>query len=343
MLNLVFLKYVTVDELSKVLQEFTGENATMYSYAPANLLFILDSRRNMRRTMELIALFDSDTFANQRVRLFEVKNARPSNLVKDLENILKSISLNDKTSPVRFLPVDRINTLIAIAPNAGVFDTVEEWLRKLDIPVKITAGAVETYVYRVKYGRSDCLALALGQLFGGYGSGTVMDTAAATAGAPGGGYPVPTTGAGGYNGYGAGAFGGAGYGGGYNGGGYGGGLWRRLWRRRVREQWDEHRWQRRRLRGGEQLQRQFWRKRRLRQRHGHGFGHGRVWRRFSIRLSGVRWIRGPGAAPECYWTDAGGGRASERRSGRCQRSRSCRRRRIPAAFPSAAHRAESVG
>ena len=39
--------------------------------------------------MELIALFDSDTFANQRVRLFEVKNARPSDLVKDLENILK--------------------------------------------------------------------------------------------------------------------------------------------------------------------------------------------------------------------------------------------------------------
>src|SRR5438132_1320886 len=38
MLNLIFLKYVTVDELSKVLQEFTGENARLYSYAPANLL-----------------------------------------------------------------------------------------------------------------------------------------------------------------------------------------------------------------------------------------------------------------------------------------------------------------
>src|SRR5579863_466396 len=49
MLNLVFLKYVTVDELSKVLEPFIGENSRMYSYAPANLLFILDSRRNMRR------------------------------------------------------------------------------------------------------------------------------------------------------------------------------------------------------------------------------------------------------------------------------------------------------
>src|SRR5262249_31806124 len=102
-----------------------------------------------------------------RVHLFEVKNSRPSDLVKDLENILKSISLDSKTTTVKFLPVDRINTLIAVAPNPGVFDTIEDWLRKLDVPVKAVAGgALEMYVYHVKYGRSDCLAMALGQLFG---------------------------------------------------------------------------------------------------------------------------------------------------------------------------------
>ncbi|MGH9667978.1 MAG: hypothetical protein ACRD9L_26470, partial [Bryobacteraceae bacterium] len=54
MLNLVFLKYTTVDELAKVLDVFKGENAKIVTYAPANLLFLLDSRRNMRRTMELV-------------------------------------------------------------------------------------------------------------------------------------------------------------------------------------------------------------------------------------------------------------------------------------------------
>ncbi|MEQ1947362.1 MAG: type II secretion system secretin GspD [Bryobacteraceae bacterium] len=177
MLNLVFLKYVTVDELSKVLGEFVGENAKMYSYAPGNLLFVLDSRRNMRRTMDLIALFDSDTFANQRVRLFDVKNTRPSDLLKDLDAVLKAVSLDGKNTAVRFLPVDRINTLIAVAPNPGVFDTVEQWLKKLDVPVQVTAGGSnENYVYRVRYGRAECLAMALNQLFGympnsGYGGG----------------------------------------------------------------------------------------------------------------------------------------------------------------------------
>ena len=71
----------------------------MWSYAPANLLMIQDSRRNMHRLLQLISLFDNDAFANQRVRLFEIKNGRPSDLAKEMDGIMKSISLNEKTSP----------------------------------------------------------------------------------------------------------------------------------------------------------------------------------------------------------------------------------------------------
>ncbi len=171
MLNLVFLKYVTVEELSKVIDQFIGEGARTISYPPANLLFILDSHRNMRRTMDLIAMFDSDTLANQRVRLFEVKNGRPSDIAQELTTILKSMSLNEKSSTIKFLPVDRINTIIAVAPNPGAFDTVETWVRKLDVPIKSSGGAMDTYVYRVKYGRAECLGMSLMQLYGAFYGG----------------------------------------------------------------------------------------------------------------------------------------------------------------------------
>ena len=256
MLNLVFLKYTTVDELAKVLNEFIGENAKIISYSPVNLLFILDNRRNMKRTMELIQLFDSDQFANQRVHLFEVKNGKPTDLAKELDGIMKSISLNDKSSPVKFLPVDRINLLIGIAPNAGVFTTVEDWLKKLDIPVKVTAGTVDNYVYRVRYQRGECIAPALMMLYnpgmmgggmgyggggfggGGYGGGgggggggfgnnvqgnTGLGAAGGCGGSGGGGGMGGGGGFGGGFGGGGGGYGGFGGGGGYGGGGYGGG------------------------------------------------------------------------------------------------------------------------
>jgi general secretion pathway protein D len=166
-LNLVFLKYATVSELSKLLEKFLGEGATMISYDPANLLLILDNNRNMRRTMELISLFDSDALAGQRVRLFEVRNGSPTDISKELDTIFRSISLGEKVSPVKFMPLERINTIIAVAPNPGVFETVASWLEKLDVPVKAPVGSVDNYVYRVKYGQSDILASAIMQLYMG--------------------------------------------------------------------------------------------------------------------------------------------------------------------------------
>src|ERR1700722_15231121 len=165
MLNLVFLKYVTSSELVKVLQPFIGENASMYEYAPANLLLILDSRRNMRRTMDLVGMFDSDVLANQRVHVYEVKNGRPSDITKELENIVKSIALSDKT-PIKFLPIDRINSIIAVAPNPGVFNEVGKWLDKLDVPIQLAVGAINNYVYRVRYGDAQAISCSIQALYG---------------------------------------------------------------------------------------------------------------------------------------------------------------------------------
>lgn len=222
MLNLVFLKYTTAEELSKVLEPFNGEGAKMIPYGPANLLFILDSRRNMRRTMDLIALFDSDSMANQRVRLFDVKNSRPSDIAQELEKIIRSISLNEKSAPVKFLPVDRINTLVAIAQNPGVFDTIQTWLNKLDIPLKSSGTGMDNYVYRLKYQRADCLAMVIQQLYGGM-YGTYPGGAGMGMPNGGGDYGMPY--GGGYGGgFGGGGYGGGGYGGGRGGGGgYGSG------------------------------------------------------------------------------------------------------------------------
>ena len=167
MINLIFLKYATVGDVAKLLEPFVGEGARIFQYVPANMLLIMDSRRNMRRTMELISLFDSDTLASQRVRLFEVKNGSPSDIARELETILKTISLAEKASLVTFLPVDRLNLIIAIAPNPAVFEEVEKWLKKLDTEIQVTAGGIDNYLYRVKYGRAEVIATAIMGLYSG--------------------------------------------------------------------------------------------------------------------------------------------------------------------------------
>ena len=199
-LNLVFLKYATVAELTKLLQPFMGEGAAVTAYDPANLLLIQDNSRNMKRTMELIAMFDSDTFAGQRVRLFDIENSRPSDLKNELETVFKAYAFSEKNASVRFIPVDRINTIIAVAPNPGIFTEVESWIKKLDIAVKTVAGAVNNYVYRLKYGRAETVAMAIMALYTGNTAGL------ANLGSMAGNQNL-TAGGGGYGGMGVGGMG----------------------------------------------------------------------------------------------------------------------------------------
>jgi len=244
-LDLIFLKYTTAKEIETLITPFLGEGASHSTYDPANLLILQDNARSMKRTMQLIEMFDSDTLAGQRVRLFDITNSRPSDLVKDLETVFKAFALSDKGSAaVKFVPVDRINMVIAVAPNPGIFAEVKKWIDKFDVPVKITPGQTGNYVYRLKYARAEMIAMAIMALYTG-NIGALVNMAqqmnsnmfAAGIGMSGGGYGTMN---GGMNGYGSGgfgmnggmngyggmnggmnAYGGSGYGG-FSGGGYSG-------------------------------------------------------------------------------------------------------------------------
>jgi general secretion pathway protein D len=168
-LNLVFLRYMTSSEMVKILDPYKGDGGQITSYDPANLLIILDNSRNMKRTLDLINMFDSDSFAGQRVRAYDIKNRRPTDVKKELDDVFKAYSLNPGSksgAAVQFVPLDTINEILAVAPNPGVFTEVENWLAKLDVAAKVTAGSTENHVYHLNYQRAEVVGVVIGQLYG---------------------------------------------------------------------------------------------------------------------------------------------------------------------------------
>jgi len=211
-LNAIRLNYMSATDLAAVLEPFLGRGGKYAIVPQANTLMLLDNARNMRRTMELVALFDTPEMASQRMKLFEVKNSLAQTISAELGNIFGALSSgSEEAGGLQFLPLQRINSVLVVSSSPKMFDQVEEWVERLDKTVIV--GGVQNFVYRVQYGLATNLAFTLLQLYGagGYGGGY-------GGGGYGGGY-----GGGGFGGGYGGAFGGGLGGGGLGRGGYGGG------------------------------------------------------------------------------------------------------------------------
>lgn len=220
-LNLIFLKFTMADEMDKLLEPFMGEGARHTVYAPANLLLIEDNSRSMKRTLEMINMFDNDTFAGERVKLFDVAHSRPSDLVKQLDSIFKAYAYSDKNSAVHFIPIDSINTLLAVAPNPDVFGRVKDWIDKLDIEPKPNTSGTQFWTYRMNYQRAEVVAAAIMALFTGNATALMqmaasMNNSMTQAGMGMGGMGMGGVGMGMGSGYSAGGYG-SGYGSTYGG------------------------------------------------------------------------------------------------------------------------------
>lgn len=186
LLNVIRFSYTTAADIATVLEPFLGPGAVVQVVEQANLLLILDNSRNMRRTMELVGLFDTEEMTSQRMRLFPIENSLASSLASELSRVFAAFSFSESQAGIQFVPIERISSILVVTGNPSAFKEVEEWIEKLDQPV--TVGGVQTFVYRVQYGLAGQLAQTLMMLYSPIGFG--------------GGY------GGGYGGYGGGGFGG---------------------------------------------------------------------------------------------------------------------------------------
>ncbi len=192
-MNVVALRFVTAGDMSKILSSYLSEAGHIVTHEQGNILLITDTSRSMKRLMELVSLFDTDTLAQQRIRVFPVQNSQARELVKDLKDIFAAYALSEKNTAVRFLPIERINSILVVTGNPSVYQEVQQWIEKLDKPVR--RAGIQNFVYKVENGSAENLATVLSNLYGvgrapartpGFGTSTGLPAPGATGVSPGG-------------------------------------------------------------------------------------------------------------------------------------------------------------
>ena len=163
-IQIVRMRYVSAAEMSRLLNPYMSEGANIVAYEAGNILLISERRSNLRKLLEIIDIFDTNAFEGERVRLFPVKNTLAKDLIGDLRTIFAGYAFSETSSAIRFVAMDRINSVLVITPNSAVFAEVEKWLDRLDQPVA-TAG-IRNYVYNVNNGRASDIQAVIAELYG---------------------------------------------------------------------------------------------------------------------------------------------------------------------------------
>jgi general secretion pathway protein D len=167
-IQILSLKYIPVTEVSKMIKPFLSDGADIVEHPPNNILIIGDLASNVKKSVEIINLFDIDIFTDLRVRIYPITNGDVSEVAKEMERVFASFEISTKSGRgvgITFTPIIRINSLLVVSSIPNIFEKVEGWLKELDkIPTEGTKYSV--FVYYVQNMKAKDLGDVLKQAFG---------------------------------------------------------------------------------------------------------------------------------------------------------------------------------
>ena len=167
-IQIVSLKYIPATEASKLIKPFLSDGADIVEHPPHNILIISDVASNIKKSLDMLALFDIDIFTDTRVRIYPVFNADVTEVAKEMERIFSSFEVSTKSGRgvgITFTPITRINSLLVVSSIPSIFEKIEAWLRELDkIPGE--GSKLSVFVYYVQNAKAKDLAEVLKEVFG---------------------------------------------------------------------------------------------------------------------------------------------------------------------------------
>jgi general secretion pathway protein D len=162
-IQIIRMKFVAAAEMARLLTPYLSEGANIVSHDSGNILLVSERRSNLRKLLDLIDVFDTKVFEGDRVRLYPAKNNLVRELVGDLRNVFAGYGLSETGGAIKFLALDRLNSVLVVTGNPDIFSEVERWIGRLDQPLA-TAG-IRNYVYKVKNNKALDLSSLLTNLY----------------------------------------------------------------------------------------------------------------------------------------------------------------------------------
>ncbi|MCF6263965.1 MAG: type II secretion system secretin GspD [Xanthomonadales bacterium] len=164
------MRYIAASEMEKLLQPYARDGAILSADNNRALLFIAGTRNELRNYMRTIETFDVDWLKGMSVGLFPLQRVEVATVIPELEALFGNNDGSPLAGMFRFMPMERLNSVMVITPQPEYLSKAREWIERLD------RGGGEAsrrlYVYEVRNLEAADLADYLGQIFGGTTGGS---------------------------------------------------------------------------------------------------------------------------------------------------------------------------
>ena len=167
------LKFATAANLQETLQPLIPPGRVLRVDPARNLLIYSGSGSEAAELQNLVDIFDVDWMAGRSFGIFPVEFASPRVIAQELGAVFGPVQgaavgtpgapAAADTGSIRFLPIERLHAVLAIAGDASLIEQARVWVERLDRGQEGDGRRI--YVYRVQNGRASDMGRVLGQLF----------------------------------------------------------------------------------------------------------------------------------------------------------------------------------
>ena len=156
--QIVQLRYASAAELQRLLEVAAPKGSVLQADPIQNHIAISGSGVDRAMLLRTIETLDNDTMRGMSFAFYKLQHIGAEQLVNDLRQVFRSPT-ELVGNRVRLVPLERMRTLIGVAPQRADLEWLETWVRRLDAAPAATERRL--FVHYVQHGSAKELAETL--------------------------------------------------------------------------------------------------------------------------------------------------------------------------------------
>lgn len=163
--TVVALRHVPANTAAQFIQPLLKKPEDVRVDPASNLILFTGTAAERQAVLDTLAMLDVDWLANRSVGIFPLQYATPEALIPELEALFAEPQQpgSGLRPSVQFLPVARLNAVLALAATPEQMLEIERWVGRLDRGRTVSA---QYFVYELKHASAEEAAKLVNELFG---------------------------------------------------------------------------------------------------------------------------------------------------------------------------------